>query len=79
MPVIKKKINVEDFPVLPIIAHYEYQFCFHDIYFHKNVSVAVNDVFVHMDTHLSNRLTCSSAMVRNLHLLIGLISVKTKE
>ena len=27
-----KEINVQDFPVLPVITHYEYQFCFHDMY-----------------------------------------------
>ena len=32
MPVIKK-INVEDFPVLPVITHYEYHFCFQNMYF----------------------------------------------
>jgi len=28
-----KGINVENVPVLPPITHYEYQFCFHDVYF----------------------------------------------
>jgi len=28
-----KEINVTDFPVLPPITHYEYPFCFHDMYF----------------------------------------------
>jgi hypothetical protein len=28
-----KEINVKDFPVLPVITHYEHQFCFHDMYF----------------------------------------------
>jgi len=28
-----KEITVKDFPVLPPITHYEYQFCFHDMYF----------------------------------------------
>ena len=27
-----KEIN-KDFPALPVITHYEYQFCFHDMYF----------------------------------------------
>jgi hypothetical protein len=30
----------------------------------KGVSVAVNEIFVHMDTHLSNRRICASAMLR---------------
>jgi len=28
-----KEINSTDLPVLPPIPHYEYQFCFHDMYF----------------------------------------------
>ena len=28
-----KEINVKDFPILPPVTHYEYQFCFHDMYF----------------------------------------------
>jgi len=28
-----KEINVKNLPVLPPITHYEYQFCFHDMYF----------------------------------------------
>jgi len=28
-----KEINVTDLPVLSPIPHYEYQFCFHDMYF----------------------------------------------
>ena len=28
-----KEINVQDFPVLPPVTHYEYQFCFQDMYF----------------------------------------------
>ena len=28
-----KELNVKDSPVLPPITHYEYQFCFHDMYF----------------------------------------------
>jgi len=32
MPVIQQ-INIQDFPVLPSITHYENQFCFHDMYF----------------------------------------------
>ena len=28
-----KEINVTDLSVLPPITHYEYQFCFHDMYF----------------------------------------------
>jgi len=29
----QKKLMLGDFPVLPVITHYEYQFCFHDMYF----------------------------------------------
>jgi hypothetical protein len=32
------------------------------------VSVAVNEIFVHMDTHLSNRWICASAMARTSQL-----------
>ena len=28
-----KEINIKDFPILPPSTHYEYQFCFHDMYF----------------------------------------------
>jgi len=28
-----KEINVKDFPTLPSVTHYEYQFCFHDLHF----------------------------------------------
>ena len=28
-----KEINIQDFPLLPPITHYEYQFCVHDMYF----------------------------------------------
>ena len=28
-----KEINVKDFPVPPSVTLYEYQFCFHDMYF----------------------------------------------
>jgi len=28
-----KRINVKDFPFLPVITHYEYQFCFHETHF----------------------------------------------
>jgi len=28
-----KEIDIKDLPVLPPITHYEYQFCFHDMYF----------------------------------------------
>jgi len=28
-----KEINVEDLPALPPFTHYEYQFCFCDMYF----------------------------------------------
>ena len=28
-----KEINVKDFPALLSITHYEYQFCFHNMYF----------------------------------------------
>jgi hypothetical protein len=37
------------------------------------VSVAVSEIFVHMDTHLFNRWICSSAMKRISHLFIGFI------
>ena len=30
----------------------------------KGVSIAVNEIFVHIDTHLSNRWICASAMAR---------------
>jgi hypothetical protein len=30
----------------------------------RGVSVAVKEIFVHMDTHLSNRWICASAMAR---------------
>jgi len=31
----------------------------------RGFSVAVNKIFVHMDTHLSNRWICASAMARS--------------
>ena len=57
----EKKFMLKIFSVLPVITHYEYQFCFHDMYFTvvyvsvMGVSVAVHEIFVHMDIHLSNR------------------------
>ena len=29
----ENKFMLKIFPVLPVITHYEYQFCFHDMYF----------------------------------------------
>jgi len=29
----QKKLMLKIFSVLPVITHYEYQFCFHDMYF----------------------------------------------
>jgi hypothetical protein len=43
----------------------------------RGVSAAVNEIFIHMDTHLSDTWICPSAMVRISHLFIGLIPVKT--
>jgi len=37
-----------------------------------------NEIFVHMVKHLSSRWIYFSAMARNSHLFIGLISVKAK-
>jgi len=31
-----KKINVKDIPVLPSVTHFEYHFCFHDMYFTRS-------------------------------------------
>jgi len=45
----------------------------------RGVSVAVSKIFVHMDTHLSNRWICYSAIKRISHLFIGFIQVKTQE
>ena len=42
----------------------------------RGVSVAVNEVFVHMDTHLSYRWICTSAMAR-IPQLAGFIPAKT--
>jgi hypothetical protein len=44
--------------ILPVINHYEYfiVMCVSV----RGVSVAVNVIFVHMDTHLSSRWICSS-------------------
>jgi hypothetical protein len=59
-----KEITVADFPILPLIEHYEYCF-FYIIYIVKHVSVLidVNAIFVHMHTHLPHTwlttlLTC---------------------
>jgi hypothetical protein len=38
----------------------------------------VNKVFVHMDTHLSNRWVCSSAMAKISLLFTGFIPAKTE-
>jgi len=66
-----KEINVKDFPALPTITYYEYQFLFSWHVLHivkyasvRGVSVAVNEIFVHMDTHLSSRWICASANAR---------------
>jgi len=42
----------------------------------RGVLIAVNEIRVHMYTHLSHRWRSSSVMSRNSHLLIGLIAVK---
>jgi hypothetical protein len=44
----------------------------------RGVSVAVNEIFVHMDTHLSNTWMSSSAVARISRFFIGLIPVKTQ-
>jgi len=51
--------------------HYEYKFfamtCIARSHIYvsvRGVSVAVNEVFVHMDTHLSSRWICASAIAR---------------
>jgi hypothetical protein len=47
-----KEINVEDFPIQPVITHHKYLFCFHDKYASvRGVSIAVSEIFVHRDTH----------------------------
>jgi hypothetical protein len=45
----------------------------------RGVSVAVSEIFVHMDTDLSNRWICSSVMERISHLFIRFIPVNTQE
>jgi hypothetical protein len=42
----------------------------------RGVLIAVNEIRVHMYTHLSHRWRSSSVMSRISHLLIGLIAVK---
>jgi hypothetical protein len=53
----KSDQNVEDSLILPVITHYEY--FIQSGVSARGVSVAVNEIFVHMDTHLSNRWICS--------------------
>jgi len=31
-----KEINVNIIPVLPSVTHFEYHFCFHDMYFNRS-------------------------------------------
>jgi hypothetical protein len=45
----------------------------------RGVSVAINEIFVPTDTHLSNRWICSSAIERISHLFVGFVPVKTQE
>ena len=78
-----KRNNVEDFPILPVITHYEYSlFPLH--VFHivicvsvRGVSIAVNEIIGHMDADPS-RWMCSSAMARISHLFIGCVPAKTQ-
>jgi hypothetical protein len=44
----------------------------------RGVSITVNEIFVHMDAHLSIRWMISSAVARISRLFVGLISVKTQ-
>jgi hypothetical protein len=70
MPLIKE-INFKDFYLsylqllimnISFVSMTRISHC--QICFSKGVSVAANEIFVHMDTHLPNRWNCASAMAR---------------
>ena len=76
-----REITVEDICILPVIGHNEYYFFFqYDLHSQTScrggVLIAVNEILVHMHTHLSHRWRSSSVMSRISCLLTGLLAVR---